>query len=171
MNYLVVRFEDFVKIVWMILLSIFAPIRVAILVLMFFFLLNFIIGFKNDEIVHKQEFSIKKAFEGLKLLILYYAIIFIVNVALSLFNEQILAEEATKFVSWVVCYWYLVNVLRNSKEIFPWSKGLKFMYDLMTVEVLNVILNRFGLNRENKTVNHEMDHEMGKNRMDEEEQA
>ncbi len=132
------------------IVSILAPIRVAIIVLMFFFLLNFIVGFKNDEIVHKQKFSIKKAFEGLKLLILYYTIIFIVFTALSLFDEYELAKDAIKFISWIVCYWYLVNVLRNSKEIFPWSKGLKFLYDIMTIEVLNMILDRFGLKRTRK---------------------
>lgn len=147
MNDYIVRLEDFVKIVWMILLSIFAPIKVAIIVLMFFFAFNFFVGFKNDKIVHDKDFNLKKAFEGVKLLSLYYAIIFIVNVALSLFNEQYLAENAIKFISWIVCYWYLVNILKNSKEIFPWSKGLKFLYDLLTVEVLDMIMERFGMNR------------------------
>ena len=81
------------------------------------------------------------------MLILYYAIIFIVNLALSLFNEQTLAESSTKFITWIVSYWYLVNILRNAKEIFPWSKGLKFMYDLMTVEILNMILTKFGIRK------------------------
>lgn len=148
------RIWDFVKIVFLMLASIFAPIRVSITVLMFFFLLNFIVGFKNDEIVHHNKFSIKKAFEGLKLLILYYTIVFIVFTALSLFEEKELAEEATKFISWIICYWYLINVLRNSKEIFPWSRGLKFMYDIMTIEVLNVILERFGLGPTRKYKHH-----------------
>lgn len=146
MSVFISRIEDFIKIAWIVIISIFAPIRVAILVLMFFFFINFMVGFKNDEIVHNKDFSLKKAFEGIKLLMLYYAIIFLVFVALSLFNENELAESATKFISWIVCYWYLVNVLRNAKEIFPWSRGLKFMYDLMTVEVLNLLLDRFGLN-------------------------
>jgi hypothetical protein len=141
------KVDEIVKIMWLILISIFAPIKVAILVLMFFFILNFFIGFKNDQIINGHSFSLKKAFEGVKLLGLYYAIIFIVNLALSLYNELELAESATKFISWIVCYWYLVNILRNSMEIFPESRGLKFMYDLLTVQILDIILSRFGLKR------------------------
>ena len=141
------KVEEIVKIMWLVLISIFAPIKVAILVLMFFFILNFFIGFKNDQIIHGHNFSLKKAFEGVKLLGLYYAIIFIVNIALSLYNELELAERATKFISWIVCYWYLVNILRNAMEIFPYGRGLKFMYDLLTVQILDLILSRFGLKR------------------------
>ncbi len=139
------KLEEVFKIVWLILVSIFTPIKIAIIVLMFFFTLNFFIGFKNDQLVHGKDFSLKKAVEGGMLLGLFYALIFIVNMTLSLYNEMDLAESASKFLSWIFCYWYLVNILRNSIEIFSESKSLKFLYSILTVQILDLILAKFGL--------------------------
>ncbi len=58
-----------------------------------------------------------------------------------------LAETASKFLSWIFCYWYLVNIIRNSIEIFPESRSLKFLYSLLTVQILDMILARFGLRK------------------------
>ncbi len=141
------KFEGFLKIAWVAILSMFAPIEVATYVLLSFFVINFFVGFKNDKIVNGNKFSLKKAFDGAKLLIVYYAIIYLVNQALFLFDEIGLAQNATKFLTWIVCYWYLVNILRNSSEIFPEGKALKFLYDILTVQILDMILAKFGLMR------------------------
>lgn len=141
------KLEEIIKISWLILLSIFTPIRVPIIVMMFFFTLNFFIGFKNDQFVHGRDFSLKKAIGGCMLFGLFFALVFIVNISLSLYNEIDLAETASKFLSWIFCYWYLVNILRNSMEIFPDSRALSFLYSLLTVQILDMFLTRFGLKR------------------------
>jgi hypothetical protein len=141
------KLEEIIKISWLILLSIFTPIRVPIIVMMFFFTLNFFIGFKNDQFVHGRDFSLKKAIGGCMLFGLFFALVFIVNMSLSLYNEIDLAETASKFLSWIFCYWYLVNIVRNSIEIFPESRSLKFIYSLLTVQILDMMLARFGLRK------------------------
>lgn len=141
------KIEEFVKIAWLILLSIFAPIKIAIIVLLFFFTLDFFIGFKNDQFINNNNFSLKKAIGGGMLLGLFFSLIYIINLSLSLYNETDLAESASKFLSWIFCYWYLVNILRNSIEIFPDSKALSFLYSLLTVQILDILLARFGLKR------------------------
>jgi len=141
------KLEEILKVAWLILLSIFTPIKVPIIVMLFFFTLNFFIGFKNDQFVHGRDFSLKKAIGGCILFGLFFALIFIVNMALSLYNEMELAETASKFLSWIFCYWYLVNIIRNSIEIFPESRSLKFLYSLLTVQILDMILARFGLRK------------------------
>lgn len=135
---------DLIKIAWLIIISIISPIRIAVWVLLLFFTLNFFVGYKSDQIANRREFSLKKAFDGIRLLILYYALIFIVYMALGLYNEMELAEGATKFLTWVICYWYLVNIIRNARLVFPENEGLKFIYEILTVQVLDMLLGRFG---------------------------
>jgi hypothetical protein len=144
---ILLKIEDFLKIIWMILLSILSPISVPIYVLTVFFVLNFFIGFQTDRIVNKVDFSMEKIKKGVKLFLLYFVIIFVVNLSLSLFQEDELAITIPKFITWIACYWYLVNTLRNSIQLFPDSEGLKFFYNLMTVQVLDIILSKFGLNK------------------------
>lgn len=144
---ILLRIGDFLKIIWMIILSVFAPISVSIYVLTIFFVLNFFIGFQTDRLVHNRDFSMEKVKKGVMIFFLYFAIIFIINVSLSLYQEDELAVTVPKFFTWIACYWYLVNILRNSIEIFPESEGIKFFYNLMTVQVLDIIFARFGLRR------------------------
>jgi len=144
---ILLRIGDFFKIIWMIILSVFTPISVSIYVLTTFFVLDFFIGFQTDRLVHNRDFSMEKVKKGVMIFFLYFAIIFIINVSLSLYQEDELAVTVPKFFTWIACYWYLVNILRNSTEIFPESEGLKFFYNLMTVQVLDIIFARFGLKR------------------------
>ena len=139
------RLIDFIKLAWLVIISVISPIRIAVWVLLVFFTVNFFVGYKSDVQINKRDFSLKKAFDGVKQLILYYALIFIVNMALGLYEETNLAEAATKFMTWIVSYWYLVNILRNAREIFPGNETLKFLYDLLTGQVLEMLLARFGL--------------------------
>jgi len=141
------KLEELIKIIWLILISIFTPIKVAVIVLMLFFTVNFFIGFQNDRLVHGKEFSLNKAIKGTMLLGLFFILIFIANLALSSFNEMKLAEDASKFLSCIFCYSYLVNILRNSIEVFPESKILRLLYSLLTVQILDIFLSRFGLKR------------------------
>ena len=144
-NNMIIRVENFFKIIWIVILSIFAPIGVSIYVLSFFFVINFFLGFQADRLVHKAEFSLEKVRKGVMLFILYFALLFIINVSLSLYGEDDLAITVPKFFTWIACYWYLVNIIRNAKLIFPSSEGLKFFYNLLTIQILDLIFAKFGL--------------------------
>ena len=151
------RLIDFIKLAWLVIISVISPIRIAVWVLLVFFTVNFFVGYKSDVQINKRDFSLKKAFDGVKQLILYYTLIFIVNMALGLYEETNLAESATKFMTWIVSYWYLVNILRNARDVFPGNETLKFLYDLLTIQVLEMLLARFGLRpqRQNNRINHD----------------
>ena len=144
-NNIIIRVENFFKIIWIIILSIFAPIGVSIYVLSFFFVINFFLGFQADRLVYKNDFSLEKVRKGVMLFILYFALLFIINVSLSLYGEDDLAVTVPKFFTWIACYWYLVNIIRNAKLIFPSSEGLKFFYNLLTIQILDLIFAKFGL--------------------------
>lgn len=142
------RIRDFLKFMVVVIVSVFAPIQNSIIVLMLFFLVNFFIGFRTDVRVNNAEFSLKKAFEGIKMLILYYTLVFIIHMGIISFNEISLAEKAAKFITWIVCYWYLVNMLRNIKKIWPKNETISFLYDLLTVEIFTMLMNKFGINKD-----------------------
>ena len=144
-NNIIIRVENFFKIIWIVILSIFAPIGVSIYVLSSFFVVNFFLGFQADRLVHKADFSLEKVRKGVMLFILYFVLLFIINVSLSLYGEDDLAITIPKFFTWIACYWYLVNIIRNAKLIFPSSEGLKFFYNLLTIQILDLILEKFGL--------------------------
>lgn len=62
---------------------------------------------------------------------------------ISLFDSTQLAFVAMKYLTWIVSYWYLVNVLKNAKIIFPTSKGVEFIYSIVTVDILVILMNKF----------------------------
>lgn len=144
-NNIIISIENFFKIMWIIILSIFAPIGVSIYVLSFFFVINFFLGFQTDRLVYKNDFSLEKVKRGVMLFILYFALLFIINISLSLYGENDLAITVPKFFTWIACYWYLVNIIRNAKLIFPSSESLKFFYNLLTIQILDLIFAKFGL--------------------------
>ena len=79
-NNIIIRVENFFKIMWIVILSIFAPIGVSIYVLSFFFVINFFLGFQTDRLVYKNDFSLEKVRRGVMLFILYFALLFIINI-------------------------------------------------------------------------------------------
>lgn len=127
------------------IISILAPIHNAIIALMLFFTVNFFTGFQADKAANGADFSLKKAFDAIKLLTFYYSALLVMHVSLELFGETELAEGLTKWVTLIVCYFYLLNIARNARLVFPRSKSLKFFYALLKVEVFGLIRKRLGL--------------------------
>ena len=127
------------------LISILAPIHNAIVALMLFFSINIFTGFQADRTVNRADFSLRKAFDAIRLLTLYYASLLAMHITLELFDEAELARSLTKWVTLIVCYFYLLNIARNARMVFPHSKSLKFFYALLKVEVFGLIRKRLGL--------------------------
>lgn len=127
------------------LISILAPIHNAIIALMLFFTVNFFTGFQADKAANGADFSLKKAFDAIKLLTFYYSALLVMHVSLELFGETELAEGLTKWVTLIVCYFYLLNIARNACLVFPRSKSLRFFYSLLKIEFFDLLRRRFGL--------------------------
>lgn len=126
-------------------ICILAPIHNAIIALMLFFSINIVTGFQADKAVHRAEFSLRKAFDAIRLLTLYYASLLAMHITLELFHEAELARALTKWVTLIVCYFYLLNIARNACLVFPRSKSLRFFYSLLKVEVFDLIRRRLGI--------------------------
>lgn len=138
---------DALKASWVAILSIFAPTQVAMKVLLVFFVLNILVGMKADRAVNDRSFSMKKFFSGFMLFGLFYAVILSVNLALSSFNESDMAFNSMKLLTWIMCYGYLINIIKNAKLINPENETLVLLHDILTIEVFDAILGKFGIGK------------------------
>lgn len=100
------------------------------------FIFNFIMGmgadiqFKNKR---KESFSIKKATEGFKLFMFYIITIFCIFGMT--YRDVDIANAIIKWLTYIVSYFYLTNIFRNAKKIFPENKGIAFIYLFLSTEV------------------------------------
>lgn len=127
-----------------VLISVITPLANAIIVLMIFFTFNIIMGFQADKEENGTEFSLKKAFDAIKLLIFYYGALFVMHTTLAIYGELNTAELLTKWVTLIVCYFYMLNILRNACKVFPKNKSLRFFYAFLRVEVYGYIKRKIG---------------------------
>ena len=121
------RIRDFLKFMVVVIVSVFAPIQNSIIVLMLFFLVNFFIGFRTDVRVNKAEFSLKKAFEGIKMLILYYTLVFIIHMGIIVLMMALLKNRQ---IHYVVVLLVPVKCFQVSGK-FIWNETIRFLYDLL----------------------------------------
>ena len=89
----------------------------------------------------------KKALEGLKLLLFYFALIIFIHIAMS---TQYL-EAGTTMVTWltyIVGYFYMTNIFRNAEIIFPGNKAISFIYSFLSTEVFYKLKEFLGFKKE-----------------------
>ena len=121
------------------LASIFSPIQNVLLLLFGAFLFNIILGLAADIHAHKQHFSLKKAFEAILQLTFYTSLLIFIRNGAHLLGDNAMGEFGVKWVTYVVDYFYLTNILRNTILIFPKNKAIAFMYKFLTTEMMNRI--------------------------------
>lgn len=138
---------DALKASWLAILSLFAPTELSIKVLIVFFVLNILVGVRADRAVNKSEFRLKKFMSGFMLFGLFYTIILAVHLALSSFGESDIAFNSMKLLTWIMCYGYLVNIIRNAQNIHPENDTLVLLHDILTIEIFDAILGRFGIGK------------------------
>jgi hypothetical protein len=121
------------------LASIFSPIQNVLLLLFGAFLFNIILGLAADIHAHKQHFSLKKAFDAILQLTFYTSLLIFIRNGAQLLKDNAMGEFGVKWVTYVVVYFYLTNILRNTILIFPRNKAIAFMYKFLTTEIMNRI--------------------------------
>lgn len=122
----------------------------AIYTLFFGFVLNVAMGIGADVNILKNRFSMKKALEGLKLLLFYFALIIFIHIAMS--TQYI--EAGTTMVTWltyIVGYFFMTNIFRNAKIIFPGNKAIAFIYSFLSTEVLFKLKEFLGFKKEEES--------------------
>ena len=117
-------------------LAFFAPIANLIFAVFIIFLLNCIAGIVADVVTDRKGFELKKFFHCLFETMVFYVII----MAVYFIGDHLLniagAIQCSTVIVYAILYFYGTNILRNCIKLFPDSKTLKFLYFVLSFEIV-----------------------------------
>ena len=122
-----------------ILFGYFSPLRNIVFVIFFVFLLNCLFGLVAGVGVEGEKFNLKKFFRCiLETLVFYVIVLSIYLVGEKMGNEQG-ALQCISGVVYAVIYFYAVNILRNIHTVFPDNRWVKFLFYVLSFEIIKKI--------------------------------
>lgn len=148
-NQLIGFFKPFILLIITALISAVSPIGDVLVALFFAFLFNIFTGIVTDVHVNKKDFCIKKAFDAITQLLLYATLIVFVHFITTRLKDFSIGETGVKWITYIVVYYYLTNILRNAKKVFPKSSAILFMYDVMSTQVFTKLKEFIGMKSTN----------------------
>lgn len=127
-----------------------APVSSMVYVIFLLFLANCIAGIVAGMVVEKEAFSVKKFFHCLLETLVFFVIVILVYVLGDLMDKPGAAIQCITGIVYAVIYFYSVNVFRNLAKLFPDSRTLKFLYYVLSFEILRKLpfLKKFEENEE-----------------------
>lgn len=126
--------------------SIFAPVQNVLILLFLAFMFNIITGIITDVHVNKKLFNIKKAFNALSQLFFYFTCVLFIDYGATLLGDVKLGDIGVKWLTCIVVYFYLTNIFRNAKQIFPQTQAITFIYELLSTEIFDRLKDMVGFN-------------------------
>ncbi len=123
-------------------LAAFQPLSVAILVLMSVWTLNIFMGINADK-KSGIDFKFSKFFSAAKQLGFIFAVLFVISLATTGYNEKEIAFTIAKWSTWIISYFYVTNIFRNGALLWPNNKAVAFIYSFLTTEAFGYIKGFF----------------------------
>lgn len=140
-------------------MAFFAPIANLIFAVFIIFLLNCIAGLIADVVTDKKRFELKKFFHCLFETMVFYLIIMAVYVIGDKLLNLAGAIQCSTVIVYAILYFYGTNILRNCFKLFPDSKTLKFLYFVLSFEVIKKIPYMERFKEKEEQVSAELDKE------------
>lgn len=122
-----------------ILIGYFSPIKDVVFVIFFVFLLNCVFGLIAGVGVQGEKFSLKKFFRCIMETLTFYIIVLSVYLVGEKMGNPEGAIQCISGLVYAIIYFYFVNILRNAHKLLPKSKGIKFLYYVLSFEVIKKI--------------------------------
>jgi len=122
-----------------ILIGYFAPLKDVVFVIFFVFLLNCVFGLIAGVGVQGEKFSLKKFFRCIMETLVFYVIVLSVYLVGEKMGNPEGAIQCISGLVYAIIYFYFVNILRNAHKLLPKSKGIKFLYYVLSFEVIKKI--------------------------------
>ena len=122
-----------------ILIGYFAPLKDVVFVIFFVFLLNCVFGLIAGVGVQGEKFSLKKFFRCIMETLVFYVIVLSVYLVGEKMGNPEGAIQCISGLVYAIIYFYFVNILRNAHKLLPKSKGIKFMYYVLSFEIIKKI--------------------------------
>lgn len=117
-------------------MAFFAPIANLIFAVFIIFLLNCVAGIITDVVTDRKTFELKKFFHCLFETMVFYVIIMAVYVIGDKLLNLAGAIQCSTVIVYAILYFYGTNILRNCNKLFPTSRTLKFLYYVLSFEII-----------------------------------
>ena len=122
-----------------VLVGYFAPLKDVVFVIFFVFLLNCIFGLVAGVGVQGEKFSLKKFFRCIMETLVFYVIVLSIYLVGEKMGNPDGAVQCISGVVYAIIYFYFVNILRNAHKLLPNSKGIKFLFYVLSFEIIKKI--------------------------------
>lgn len=130
------------------LVSAFLPIEDALFVLFTGFTINFITGFVTDIRINKKEFNMKKAFDAVLQIGYFFGLIFFISSTGTNLHDSVFTAVGVKWSTVIVTLYYILNVLKNGKQLWPGNIAISLLYDILSLQGVGYFIKLFGLKKE-----------------------
>lgn len=127
------------------IISVLSPISTALVLLIIMSLVDVILGFKANRKVLGEEFKFNKAFNAITKMGFFCLLTILIHLTFHLYGEVEIAAVVVKYLSWIIIYYYILNMLFNANKIYDNSKVIPFLIEIMQLHVINVMLARMGV--------------------------
>ena len=138
--------DEFLKALWVIFLSAimamisyFEPVINMILAITIIFVTDIVFGIASGKKINKEKIDIKKGFAAIKLFGIYIFVITLLYAIGKFMCDETLIIYVVKTISWVTIYFYITNLTKNFKRLYPKSNTIKFIHWFLSVEFLDNI--------------------------------
>ena len=138
--------DEFLKALWVVFLSAimamisyFEPVINMILAITIIFVTDIVFGIASGKKINKEKIDIKKGFAAIKLFGIYIFVITLLYAIGKFMCDETLIIYVVKTISWVAIYFYITNLTKNFKRLYPKSNTIKFIHWFLSVEFLDNI--------------------------------
>ena len=138
--------DEFLKALWVVFLSAimamisyFEPVINMILAITIIFVTDIVFGIASGKKINKEKIDIKKGFAAIKLFGIYIFVITLLYAIGKFMCDETLILYVVKTISWVTIYFYITNLTKNFKRLYPKSNTIKFIHWFLSVEFLDNI--------------------------------
>lgn len=152
-------FKEIITGIFLAVLAYLKPIESELWTLFLIFFTNFVFGYLSGMIANNEEWDNKKALRCVGEATVFFALCLIIYGIGRLKGQMQGALQCVSFITYVIIYFYGLNVLKNCKKIFkpntsPWMV-VSFLYYVLRFKFVERIpfLSNF-LNTKQEEVNH-----------------
>ena len=125
--------------IFSVVIGYFAPLKDIIFVIFFVFLLNCVFGLIAGVGVEGERFNLKKFFRCIVETLVFYVIVLSIYLIGEKMGNPEGAVQCISGVVYAIIYFYFVNILRNAHKLLPKSKVIKFLYYVLSFDVIKKI--------------------------------
>lgn len=125
--------------VFSVMFAYFAPIQNMVFVIFFVFAINCMAGMIAGIVAKHERFNLKKFFHCMLETFVFYIIVLSVFTIGEKMRNLDGAVQCITGVVYAILYFYGVNTLRNLNILFPESKVIRFLFYVLSFEVVKKI--------------------------------